>query len=270
MMDVVSRPKVRVEPLYLLFSFFGGLVLLFIIAPLAGMVFQTSFSEMAETAIDPEVRNSIWLTLWTSMAATLILGVAAIPFAYLLARKSFPFKRLVMALVDIPIVIPHSAAGIAILGIISRNTPLGSAAERMGFHFVGGAAGIMVAMAFVSIPFLINGAREGFSAVPERLEKAALSLGVSPTRVFFTVSVPLAWRAILSGFVLMWARGLSEFGAVVVVAYHPIVTPVLIYERFGAFGLKSARPISVVFIAICLLFFIVIRLLAREQRDAVR
>jgi molybdate/tungstate transport system permease protein len=263
-------PRMRIEPLYLLFSFFGGLVLLFIIAPLAGMVLQTSVTEVRVTALEPEVAGSIWLTLWTSMAATLILGVISVPFAYLLARKNFPFRRLVLALVDIPIVIPHSAAGIAILGIISRNTPLGSAAESMGFHFVGGAAGIMVAMAFVSIPFLINAARDGFAAVPERLEKAALSLGASPTRVFFSISVPLAWRAILSGFVLMWARGLSEFGAVVVVAYHPIVTPVLIYERFGAFGLQSARPISVLFIGVCLVFFIVIRLLAREPKDAVR
>ncbi|MDP7575782.1 MAG: ABC transporter permease subunit, partial [Pseudomonadales bacterium] len=125
-------------------------------------------------------------------------------------------------------------------------------------------------MAFVSIPFLINAARNGFSAVPERLEKAALSLGASPARVFFFISVPLAWRAILSGFVLMWARGLSEFGAVIVVAYHPIVTPVLIYERFGAFGLQSARPIAILFIAVCLVFFIVIRLLAKEPGDVVR
>ncbi len=264
------RTKPRIEPLYLFFTFLGGLVLLFIIAPLANMVLHTSLGDATETAVDPEVLRSIWLTLWTSMAATLLLGVIAVPFAYLLARKRFPFRRLVLALVDIPIVIPHSAAGIAILGIISRNSPIGSAAERLGFHFVGGAAGIMVAMAFVSIPFLINAARDGFAAVPVRLEKAALSLGASPTRVFFAVSVPLAWRAILSGFILMWARGLSEFGAVIVVAYHPIVTPVLIYEEFGAYGLKSARPIAVVFIGVCLVFFIVIRLLAREPNDAVR
>lgn len=269
-MTSTFSPKPRIEPLYLFFSFLGGLVLLFIIAPLANMVLNTSFTELAETAVKPKVVESIWLTLWTSMGATLLLGVLAVPFAYILARKSFPLKRLVLALVDIPIVIPHSAAGIAILGVISRNSMVGSTAEKFGFHLVGSAGGIMIAMAFVSIPFLINAARDGFAAVPERLEKAALSLGVSPARVFFTISVPLAWRAILSGFVLMWARGLSEFGAVIVVAYHPMVTPVLIYEEFGAFGLQAARPISVVFIGVCLLFFLVIRLLAREQKDAVR
>jgi molybdate/tungstate transport system permease protein len=254
----------------LLFALLGGLVLLFIIAPLAGMVFKSSFAEVAKTAADPEVQRSVGLTLWTSMAATIILAVCAVPFAYLLARRTFPFKRLVTAIIDLPIVIPHSAAGIAILGIVSRDTLVGRVAEHAGIQFVGGAAGIMTAMAFVSLPFLINAARDGFSAVPERFEKAALTLGASPARVFCTISVPLAWRSILSGLVLMWARGLSEFGAVAVVAYHPIVTPVLIYERFGAFGLKFARPIAVLFIGVCLVFFIVVRLLARERDHATR
>ncbi|NIA15731.1 MAG: ABC transporter permease subunit [Nitrospiraceae bacterium] len=234
------------------------------------MALDTSFPELAETARDPEVRQSIGLTLWTSMAATLLLSVAAIPFAWLLARKDFPLKHLVSAIVDVPVVIPHPAAGIALLGILSRDSFAGRTAERFGIEFVGGPAGIVVAMAFVSLPFLINAARDGFAAVPERIERAALNLGASPTRVFFTVSLPLAWRGIVSGLVMMWARGLSEFGAVVVIAYHPIVTPVLIYERFGAFGLKYAQPISVLFILVCLAFFVVIRILTRRQDHVVR
>lgn len=254
----------------LAFAFLGGLVLLFIIAPLAGMVLNTPLSDLSDTAMDDEVQRSIVLTLWTSMAATLLMAIAAIPFAYLLARKQFPLKHLVTAVIDLPIVIPHSAAGIAILGIVSGDSLGGRAAERLGIPFVGGAAGIMTAMAFVSLPFLINAARDGFAAVPERYEKAALSLGASPARVFLTISVPLAWRSILSGMILMWARGLSEFGAVAIVAYHPIVTPVLIYERFGAFGLRYARPISVLFIGVCLILFIAVRLLARRQNHVTR
>jgi molybdate/tungstate transport system permease protein len=256
--------------LELAFAFLGGLVLLFIIAPLAGMVLKTPFSDLTRTAVDEEVQRSIALTLWTSMAATLLMATAAIPFAYLLARKQFPFKHLVTAIIDLPIVIPHSAAGIAILGVVSGGSLGGMAARGLGIQFVGGAAGIMAAMAFVSLPFLINAARDGFAAVPERYEKAALNLGASPMRVFFTISVPLAWRAILSGLILMWARGLSEFGAVAIVAYHPIVTPVLIYERFGAFGLRHARPIAVLFIGVCLIFFIAVRLLARRQDHVAR
>jgi len=259
-----SAPCARLEPLHLAFSALGGLVLLFIIAPLAGMVLKCPASQLAETAAEAEVRSSIWLTLWTSMAGTLVCAVAAVPFSYLLARKKFPFKRLVTGIVDLPVVVPHSAAGIALLGVISRNSLLGRAAERAGFSLVSSPAGIMAAMAFVSIPFLINAARDGFAAVPERLEKAALNLGASPTRVFFTVSLPLAWRAVVSGLIMMWARGMSEFGAVVIVAYHPMITPVLIFERFGAFGLKYARPVSVLFLAVCLAVFVVFRLLARD------
>lgn len=263
-----KSPFFKTDLLSLAFTFLGGVILLFIIAPLVGMFFQTPPSELAKTASDAEVGKSIWLTLWTAMGATLLCGIGAIPLAYILARKNFPLKGLVTGIIDIPVIIPHSAAGIAILGILSRNSFLGGAADRMGFSFVNHAAGIMAAMAFVSVPFLINAARDGFLAVPERLEKAALCLKASPLRVFFTVSLPLARRSILSGLILMWARGMSEFGAVVIIAYHPMITPVLIYERFGAFGLKYARPVSVLFIIVCLILFVILRLLAGKNKDA--
>ncbi|MCK4236844.1 MAG: ABC transporter permease [Candidatus Krumholzibacteria bacterium] len=258
----------RIEPVHLVFTALGGLVLLFIVAPLVSMFLSCSIGQLSETAGDSEVSGSIWLTLLTSMGATLLFSIASIPFAYILARKQFPLKQLVNGIIDLPIVIPHSAAGIALLGIISRGTLLGGAAERLGIRFVGGYAGIMAGMAFVSIPFLINSARDGFAAVPEHLEKAALTLGASPLRVFLTISAPIAWRSILSGLILMWARGMSEFGAVLVIAYHPMITPVLIYERFGSFGLKYARPVSVLFISICLAFFIVLRVIAHRKNYA--
>lgn len=258
----------KIEPVHLVFAALGGLVLLFIIAPLLSMLFKCSPGQLADTALDTEVQRSIWITLFTSMAATVIFAIAAVPFSYILARKQFPLKELVNGIIDLPIVIPHSAAGIALLGVISRDTFLGSIAGKFGIRFVGGYAGIMVGMAFVSLPFLINSARNGFAAVPQRLEKAALNLGASPLRVFFTISVPLAWRSILSGLILMWARGMSEFGAVLVIAYHPMITPILIYERFGAFGLKYARPVSVLFISICLMFFIILRIIALRKNSA--
>lgn len=256
------------SPLHILFAFLGGLVLLFIIGPLVGMVFSTSTTELLETAKDVEVQNSIWLTLGVSMGATIFFSIFAIPFSFVLARKKFPLKKFVIGVIDLPIVIPHSAAGIAILGIISRDSILGKYASSVGVDFVGHPIGIGLAMAFVSIPFLINAARDGFIAVPERLEKAALNLGASPARVFFTISLPLAWRSIISGLVMMFARGMSEFGAVIIVAYHPMITPVLIYERFGAFGLKYARPVAVIFIIVCLIVFIGLRYLSTKKSSA--
>jgi len=251
--------------LNLILLFLGSLALLFIVAPIIGMFLDTSPNELFETTQDKEVQQSIWLTLSVSFISTIIFAIAAIPLSFLLARKNFFAKRFVLGIIDLPIVIPHSAAGIAILGFISRDSVVGKVAAGFGLNFVGNPAGIAIAMAFVSIPYLITAARDGFIAIPERLEKAALNLGASPTRVFFKISLPLASRNIISGLILMFARGMSEFGAVVIVAYHPMITPVLIYERFGAFGLSYARPVSVVFIIVCLIFFAILRLLAKEK-----
>lgn len=251
--------------LNLVFTFLSGVLLLFIIAPLAGMYLSTSFSSLNEAIGSEEVRNSVWLSLWTSMAGTILFSFFAIPLAYLLARKNFPLKSLVNGIIDIPIIIPHSAAGIAVLGIITRDSFLGRTGELFGIKLIGNPAGIILAMAFVSIPFLINAARDGFAAVPERLEKIALTLGASPIRVFFTITLPLAWRSVLSGFILMWARGMSEFGAVIIIAYNPQTAPVLIFERFTTYGLKYSVPAAVVFVSVCLIIFIALRLIKKKS-----
>jgi molybdate/tungstate transport system permease protein len=249
------------------FSILGGLVLLFLIAPLVKIFISVMPEQYFETVSDPEVKRSIGLTLWVSLASTMFFAIGAIPLAYLMARRSFTGKKIIQAIIDLPVVIPHSAAGIALLGFLSRDTVIGKIASSVGLDFVGNPLGIGVAMAYVSLPFLINAARDGFYMVPERLEKAALVLGASPLRVFFTISFPLAGRSIVSGLVLMFARGLSEFGAIVIIAYYPMVTPILIWERFGAFGLKYAQPVAAIFIAVCLVFFIFLRTLAKERMN---
>ncbi len=246
--------------------FLGGVVLLFVVAPLIGMALHTSFPSLVDAGCDSEVTSSIWLTVWVSMVGTLFFALMGIPLAYVLARREFPFKSVVQGIVDLPVVIPHSAAGIALLGFISRDSALGKAASMVGLDLVGHPIGIAIAMAFVSIPFLVNAARDGFAMVPERFEKAALSLGASPVRVFFTISLPLAWRSVVSGMVMMFARGMSEFGAVIIVAYHPMVAPVLVYERFSTFGLAYSRPAALLFIIVSLAVFVLVRLLMQKKR----
>lgn len=252
----------------LLLCLCGALILLFILAPLVGMILQSRFSSLCEAASDREILQSIRLTVLSSLCGSAVFAIFAIPFAWFLARRNFRGKRLLSAIIDLPVVIPHSTAGIALLSILNRNSLPGSIAERLGFSFIGNPVGIAVAMSFVSLPFLINAARDGFSAVPERLEKAAMTLGASSARVFFTISLPLAKRAVLTGFIMMFARGLSEFGAVIIVAYHPMITPILIYERFTAFGLSYARDAAVVFLVVCLAVFILLRLISGERNHA--
>ena len=255
------------NPFHWITLILSSLILLFILAPLAGMFLKTGGSELLETVNDGEVQRSIWLTLWVSFAATFFFAFGAIPLAWLLARKKFPLKNVVQGIIDLPVVLPHTAAGIAMLGFISRDGMLGKAADVIGISLINNPSGIALAMAFVSIPFLINSARDGFAAVPERLEKAALTLGATRSRVFFTISLPLAWRSIMTGFIMMFARGMSEFGAVVIVAYHPMIAPTLIYERFSSFGLKSARPASVLFIIIALAVFVLLRFVSIRKKE---
>jgi molybdate/tungstate transport system permease protein len=259
----------RHSTFYLIATVAGAFILLFIAAPVIGMFAKTGLQEIITVANDKQVTGSIFLSLITSFAATFIFSLIGLPFAWILARRQFIFKRIVLALIDLPIVIPHTAAGIALLGIVSRDTYAGRLASSLGLDFVGNPAGIILAMAFVSLPFFLNAAREGFSHVPSRLEKAALNLGSSPFRVFYTVSVPLAFRNIISGFVMMFARGISEFGAVVIIAYYPMTASVMIFERFNSYGLQYSRPAAVLLLLVTVSIFIVLRLLTKnDQKNA--
>lgn len=247
----------------LVFMLLGSCLLLFVIAPLVGMFVTTSFGELSEALADKEVTQSIRVTLSAALAATLACTIAGIPLAYLLARRRFFGRSVLIAIIDLPIIIPHSAAGIALFVLIGRQSILKS---LIGTSLVGTTAGIAVAMAFVSLPFLVNASREGFAAVPERLEKVARTLGASPWRVFLTVSLPLAWRNVLSGMIMMWGRGISEFGAVIIIAYHPMTTPVLVFQRFSDFGLAYARSAAVLLIVICVAILVGLRFVAAGRK----
>ena len=257
------------ERMRLVFALLGGLLVLFIAWPLIKTVTGASPAALWQTWREPEVRDSVLLTFGASLLATVAAFVLGVPLAYLLARADFPGKALVEGIVDLPVVVPHSAAGIALLMVFGRKMPLGRLFGLLGIKFVSAAPGIVIAMLFVSLSFLVNAAREGFEAVDLRLERVARTLGATPWGAFWRISFPLAWRSILSGMVLMWARGLSEFGAVVILAYHPMVAPVLLYERFESYGLDYSRPVAALMILICLLTFVALQLVARrKERDS--
>jgi len=246
------------------FILLGLLIFLFIIVPLAKMIFSSAsdFETLWNTILDPEVTGAIGLTLYAALIATAIGFVLGVPLAYLLARYDFRGKKLIEGLIDVPIVVPHTAAGIALLFVFGRNYAVGKAFGAIGISFVDTEAGIVIAMLFVSIPFLIDSAKEGFKKVDVRLEKVARTLGASPWQAFSRVSFPLAWRSIMAGSIMMWARGISEFGAVIILAYHPMIAPVLVYERFETYGLDYARPIAVILILVSIFVFIALRTLA--------
>jgi molybdate/tungstate transport system permease protein len=252
--------KKRIDPFFWIAIFSTATVVIFILFPLIEMVVQPSFQDLKETIRDPDVVRSIWLSIYTAGMAGLISFVIGTPFAYLLARKEFPGKKLVESIIDLPIMIPHPVVGIAILGLAGKNHWLGSLMQQVGIHIMGTVTGIVTVLTFVGLPFYVNTVKTGFEAIPVRLENVSRSLGASLTKTFFRVTFPLAWRAMLVGIIMCCARAISEFGAIVIVAYHPMIAPVMIYERFTAYGLKYSQPVAVWLIVVCLVLFLLLRI----------
>ncbi len=262
--SLLSREKLLTG----IFAGVGALIVIFLVIPLAKLVAANTPQVLLETAREKEVMQSIGLTFRAALYATLIATLTGVPLAYLLARRHFPGKSVISAFVDLPMIIPHTAAGVALLFVFGKRFFAGRFFSSLGIHFVGDVPGIVIAMLFVSAPFLINQVREGFSLLDPNLEKAARILGASPWQVFWKVSLPLVKRHIASGMLMMWARGISEFGAVVVLAYHPMTAPVLVYERFESYGLAYARPVATVLILLTLVVFIGMRIIVwREKKN---
>jgi molybdate/tungstate transport system permease protein len=251
----------------IIFIFLAGLLVLFVILPLASTLLSITPQQFLLALSDPEVLHSTGLTFGAAAIAT-VLGLAAgVPLAYLLARRRFKGKRLVEAIINLPVVVPHTAAGVALLLVFGRRGLLGRTLAPLGLSFTDNLAGIVVAMLFVSLPFLVTMGRESFRLVDEELERVALIDGASQWQAFWLVTLPLAWRGVLGGAVMMWARGISEFGAVVILAYNPKIMPVLIYERFEGFGLDAALPAAVLLILAVLVVFGLLRLALLPETD---
>ncbi|HAE85090.1 MAG TPA: molybdenum ABC transporter permease [Anaerolineaceae bacterium] len=246
------------------FALAASLLILFIILPVLVTVFSVSVRSLLETMTDPDVARSISLTFLAGGVATGIGVLLGLPLAYIMARISFPGKSIVSGIIDLPLIIPHTAAGVGLLLVFGRQGILGPAFAQLGVYFTDSLAGIVVGMMFVSLPLLINASREAFAAVDRELEQSARVDGASAWQIFWGVTLPLAWKGVLSGVIMMWARGISEFGAVVILAYSPKIIPVLIYERFQGFGLSSAVPVTALMLILVLFLFIALRWLAQS------
>lgn len=243
----------------------SSLILAFIILPLAEMLKQPSLASLWESAKDPDVLRSIWLSIYASGTASLIAFVVGTPCAYLLARRNFFGKKALESLIDIPIMIPHPVIGIAILSLAGKGHWMGDLLSELGIRVLSSVTGLVIVLTYVGLPFYVNTAKAGFEAVPPRLENVSRSLGASMTGTFCRVTIPLAWRSMLVGTIMCCARAVSEFGAVVIVAYHPMTAPVLIYERFTAYGLAYSQAVAVWLIILCLILFLLLRVVASPK-----
>ena len=250
------------EPFIRVTGIVGSLLIAFIIFPILYLLCVAPPNE-----INGDLMAAIATSIVTATGATLIGLIFALPLGYVLARRDFPGKEVVEGIIDLPIVIPHTVSGIILLLIFGSSGIIGAPLERMGIRFYYAIPGIIVAMLFVSIPFLINQIREGIEKVDERYELAAMSLGASRTMAFFTVLLPLIKRNVLTGSINSWARAMSEFGAVIMIAFYPMVAPTYIYFLYENYGLKASLPATSLLLVIVLLIFIALRTILGRVRD---
>ena len=253
------------EPFFWVSVSCGIVIMAFIILPLIQLLTSPSLEMLKESIGDKDVVRSIWLSVYTAGLAALISFVLGTPLAYLLARSKFRGKRLVEGIIDLPIAIPHPVVGIAILSVAGRNHWFGQMLGELGIRIMGSVTGIVTVLTFVGIPFYLNATKAGFEAISPRLEKVSRSLGASMFSTFIRITFPLAWRSMLIGIIMCCARAISEFGAVVIVAYHPMIAPVLIYERFEAYGLRYSQPVAVWLVSISLILFLLLRILTLHK-----
>jgi molybdate transport system permease protein len=203
----------RTVPTLLWLPALGGLG--FLVLPLVGLLARAPWATLPERLAAPGVLTALRLSVTTATAATGLAVLLGVPLAVLLARGRFPGRRLVRALVTLPLVLPPVVGGVALLLVFGRRGLIGSWA---GFSLAFTTAGVVLAEAFVAMPFLIVSLEGALRAADRRYEEAAATLGATRWTVFRRVTLPLVAPGLAAGTVLCWARALGEFGATITFA----------------------------------------------------
>src|SRR2546423_4162596 len=254
-MTQVAPPRRRTQrvPLPLLAP--AALGLAFLVLPLAGLVIRAPWSTLPGRLAGPGALTALRLSLQTSTLATAVCVVLGVPLAWLLARVEFPARRLVRALVTVPLVLPPVVGGVALLLVFGRRGLLGAWLDRaFGFSLPFTTTGVVVAEAFVAMPFLVIAVEGALRGADTRYEEAAATLGAGRWTTFTHVTLPLVAPGIAAGAVLCWARALGEFGATITFAgNYPGVTqtmPLAVYTRIEAGDLPGAIVLSLILLTV--------------------
>nr|WP_309223028.1 ABC transporter permease [Micromonospora sp. CP22] len=197
----------------------AALGLLFLVLPLVGLLVRTPWSTLPQRLTEPGVLTALRLSVQAATLATLLSLVLGVPLAWLLARVEFPGRRLVRALVTVPLVLPPVVGGVALLLVFGRRGILGSWLDStFGVSLPFTTAGVVLAEAFVAMPFLVVAVEGALRGADVRYEEAAATLGAGRWTTFTRVTLPLVAPGVAAGAVLCWARALGEFGATITFA----------------------------------------------------
>lgn len=273
--DVVrtqTRPRRRrvLSPASALVTLMGAVGLVFLTLPIVALVVRSISVRAWEGVPGSAVPDAIWLSFISTILSIIMTLVFGTPLAYLLARRRFPFQRLVSVLVELPIVLPPAVAGLALLLTFGRRGLLGPTLTELGIMLPFTIYAVIMAQTFVSAPFYIRSAQVGFQSVPKEVEDAAHVDGAGGWSLFWFITLPLASRALAAGLVLAWARALGEFGATILFAGslqgRTQTMPLLIYNVIER-DINAAIWTGLILVAIALLALLLSQWLGRKSTD---
>jgi molybdate transport system permease protein len=241
----------------------GALAAAFLLLPLVALVAAAPWDRLWSIVSADAARQALWLSVWTSTVAAGLCLLAGLPLAWLLARVPFPGRRLLRALVTVPLVLPPVVGGVALLSAFGRTGLVGQPMrEAFGTQIPYTTVAVILAHTFVALPFFVLSLEGALRATPVRLEAAAATLGATRWTTFRRVTLPLAAPGLAAGLVLAWARSLGEFGATITFAgNYPGTTRTLPLDVYTALQADrdAAVALSLVLLVVCVLVLVTLR-----------
>jgi molybdate/tungstate transport system permease protein len=226
-----------------------------------------------------EAVSAIMLTVYASALTAFVAVLLGVPLGYLLGRYRFPGRPLIDSIIEIPLMIPHTVAGIALITVFGSAQPVGAFFSGFGVRMTNNVLGIVLTLVFVSATYTVKQVEEAIKSIDPKLELVSRSLGASSTFTFLNVTLPNIWRSVVSGAILTWARASSEVGALFIMAYYPPVASILIWNLYAGYGLRESTTngvllspgavnVAALMIFINLAIFVMFKLIQRNRERA--
>ena len=239
-----------------------------VIGPLGVMLWFTAglgWEGFFDIITRPRVLGDLWVSLYTALMASLVNAGFGLLMAWVLTRYEFPGRRLADALVDLPFALPTAVAGIALSTLYAPNGWIGAVLAPLGIHIAFTPAGIVVAMMFISLPFIVRTVQPVIQDLEVEQEEAASLMGAAPAQIFLRISLPAIFPSLLTGFALAFARCLGEYGSIIFIAgnkpFISEIVPVLIVAQLDQFDYEGATAIGTLMLGVSFLLLLAINLL---------
>jgi molybdate/tungstate transport system permease protein len=227
-------------------SLLSGILFFLLFSPVLSLVGSSSLSGLLLALNNTEAVSAIALTVYTSGLTALAAVLLGVPLGYLLGKYEFPGRSLIDSIIEIPLMIPHTVAGIALITIFGSAELVGGIFYGYGIRLTNDVLGIVLTLIFVSATYTVKQVEVAIRSLDPKLELVSRSLGASSTFTFLKVTLPNIWRSVVTGAILTWARASSEVGALFIMAYYPAVASILIWNLYAGYGLHESVSNGVV------------------------